>query len=605
MTQPTPLHKKVPPLFRNFFPFLEPCRRTAMAVLLLALLSPLLGIAMLWLLAKLVDGVFIGQQLQWLPWFVVACLAVTCAQFAANAASRRFGADVHECVTQNVRVALYMHLMSITPKSHDTSGTNSTSDMLERLSSDAGRVSSLVFRGPVSCLADLFRAFCFGVFLFVLNWKLACLALLVVPPLVKAVLCLSAQMRASAAMGRQHSSRWMSLAQERLGASDLVHAFHTYPAEIAHFSRRCNRARITERETVEEEVRLSLASNVLTSLGVLGVIILGAHEVQSGLMSVGGVLAFLAAAGGLYEAVRRLSLSAGCFERAAASAERIAGLLRTPSPITDTPWHDSLPEFDRGRIDFQNVSFRYADGSCGLDRLTLSVAPGESVALVGASGSGKSTLLRLLLRLHDPQEGTVSVNDIDIRSVSLACLRASMSTVLPDPHILSGTVADNLRYGAPDASEAALLAAAHAAGVDSFVRCMPRGYASPLVGFGEGLTDGQRQRLSLARALLRDAPILLMDESTAALDRETEELVRHILQTVAGQRTVLVVSQRLATICSVDRILVMSQGRLVESGSPAELLQRGTHCHRLFASQLAGKVVPLRRNPGVRVAQSG
>ena len=276
------------------------------------------------------------------------------------------------------------------------------------------------------------------------------------------------------------------------------------------------------------------------------------------------------------------------------SAERIAALLRTPSQINDAESPAPLSEFDSGRIDFQNVSFSYADGTRVLDKVSLSIAPGESVALVGASGSGKSTLLRLLLRLYDPQEGTITINDIDIRGIRLAALRASMGAVLQEAHILSGTVAQNIRYGAPDATRAQLLAAAQTACIDSFVQRMPLQYESPLAAHGEGLSGGQRQRLSLARALLRDAPILLMDEATAALDGETEELIRRAIDALAGQRTVLVVSHRLATISSVDRILVLSQGRIVESGSPAELLRSGTRCHRLFASQLADKIVPPR-----------
>jgi ABC-type multidrug transport system fused ATPase/permease subunit len=332
------------------------------------------------------------------------------------------------------------------------------------------------------------------------------------------------------------------------------------------------------------------------------VIAMAAYEVHAGLMTVGSVFAFLGAIGSLYDPVRSLSQSAGRFQRAAVSAERIATLLRTPSQISDTPWPAPLPEFDSGCIDFQNVSFSYPGGTRVLDRVSLSIAPGESVALVGASGSGKSTLLRLLLRLYDPQEGTIAINDIDIRSISLAALRASMGAVLQEAHVLSGTVADNIRYGAIDATEAQLLAAAQTACVDSFVQAMPLQYESSLAAQGEGLSGGQRQRLSLARALLRDAPILLMDEATAALDGETEELIRHAIDAMAGQRTVVVVSHRLATISSVDRILVLSQGRIVESGSPAELLRRGTRCHRLFASQLADNVVPFRPEAAWRAA---
>jgi ATP-binding cassette, subfamily B, bacterial len=599
MPQPTLLNEKLLPLFRQFFPYLRPGLRAALAVLLLSLLSPLLGTAFLWLFSKLVDEVFIGQQLQWLPWFAAAYLAVALTKFAVDVASQRLDASVHERFTQRVRVALYRHLISASPGSL---GTTSTGDLLGRLSSDADRISTLVFRGPVSFLANVFRALCYGIFLFVLSWKLACLALLVVPPLVFAVLRLSARMRASAKLGRRQTSLWMSLAEERLAAGELVHAFHTHGAEVARFNAHCDRARHTELQTVGLEVRLSLAIEVITFLGGLGVIALAAHEVHAGLMTVGSVFAFLGAIGSLYDPVRSLSQSAGRFQRAAVSAERIATLLRTPSQISDTQWPAPLPEFDRGRIDFQNVSFSYADGTRVLDKVSLSIAPGESVALVGASGSGKSTLLRLLLRLYDPQEGTIAINDIDIRSIGLADLRASMGAVLQDAHILSGTVADNIRYGAPDATEADLLAAAQTACVDSFVQPMPLQYESTLAAHGEGLSGGQRQRLSLARALLRDAPILLMDEATAALDGETEELIRRAIDALAGQRTVVVVSHRLATISSVDRILVLSQGRIVESGSPAELLRRGTRCHRLFASQLADKVVPFRSEATWRAA---
>lgn len=591
MQQPTPLNEKLLPLWREFFPYLRLGMRAALAVLLLSLLSPLLGTAFLWLFSKLVDQVFIGQQLHWLPWFAAAYLTVAGIKFAVDFFDQRLDASVHERFTQRVRVSLYQHLIGVSPGSLGTAGTG---DLLGRLSSDVDRVSTLVFRGPVSVAANLFRALCYGVFLFFLSWKLAVLALLVVPLLVFVVLHLSTAMRASAKLGRQQTSRWMSLAEERLGAVELVHAFHTQGAEVARFSAHCDQARRTELKTVGLEVRLSLAIEVITFSGGLGVIALAAHEVHAGLMTVGGVLAFLGAIGSLYDPVRSLSQSAGRFQRAAVSAERIAALLRTPSQVSDAPMPAALPEFDCGRIDFRNVSFSYADGTRVLDKVSLSIAPGESVALVGASGSGKSTLLRLLLRMHDPQHGTIAVNDTDIRGISLASLRACMGVVMQEPHILSGTVAENIRYGAPDATRAQMLEAARTACVDGFVQAMPERYGSPLAAHGEGLSQGQRQRLSLARALLRDAPILLLDEVTAALDGETEELIHHAIGALAGQRTILVVSHRLATIASVDRILVLAQGRIVESGSPAELLQSGTRCHRLFASQLADKVVPLK-----------
>ena len=297
------------------------------------MLSPLLGTDFLWLFSKLVDEVFIWQHLHWLPWFAAAYLAVAGIKFAVDFADQRLDANVHERFTQDVRIALYRHLISVSPGSLGATGTG---DLLGRLSSDADRVSYLVFfRGPVSFLANVFRALCYGIFLFVLNWKLACLALLVVPPLVFVVLRLSARMRASAKLGRRQTSLWMSLwmslAEERLGAGELVHAFHTHGAEVAQFSAHCDQARRTEIKTVGLEVRLSLAIEVITFLGVLAAIALSAHEVQAGLMTVGSVFAFLGAIGSLYDPVRSLSQSAGRFQRAAVSAEPIVACFARPA----------------------------------------------------------------------------------------------------------------------------------------------------------------------------------------------------------------------------------------------------------------------------------
>ena len=591
MKQYLPLTEKLLPLFKQFFPFLRPSLRVALTVLLLSMLSPLVGTAFLWLFSKLVDQVFIAQQLQWLPWFAAAYLGVAGSKFAIDFFDQRLDASVHERFTQTVRVALYRHLISVSPGSL---GASSTGDLLGRLSSDVDRISTLAFRGPTAFIANVFRALCYTIFLFFLSWKLAFLALVVVPPLVFVVLRLSKSMRASAQLGRQQTSMWMSLAEERLGAGELIHAYHTQAAEVTEFTTHCDQARGTELKTVGIEVNLSLAIEVITFMGGLGVIALAAYEVSAGLMTVGSVFAFLGAIGSLYDPIRSLSQSAGRFQRAAVSAQRVGTLLNTHSRVQEPLQPSPLQNLDTGSIEFLNVSFSYADGTRVLHGVSFTVSAGQSVALVGASGSGKSTLIRLLLRMYEPDQGVIALNDTNIRTVSLESLRQTMAVVLQDAHILSGTLAANMRYGAPQASALQLATAAQTACVDSFVKPLPLGYETLLGAHGEGLSGGQRQRLSLARALLREAPILLMDEATASLDGETEELIRDAIDALAGKQTVLVVSHRLATIRSVDRILVLDKGRIVESGSPAQLLKRGTRCHQLFASQLAQNVVPLK-----------
>ncbi len=591
MRQPTSFPEKLLPLFKEFFPFLGPSLPVALVVLLLSLLSPLIGTAFLWLFSRLVDQIFIAQQLQWLPWFAAAYLAVAGAKFAVVFFDYRLDATVHERFTQGVRVAFYRHLISVSPGSL---GITSTGDLLGRLSTDVDRISTLVFRGPVGFVANVSRALCYGIFLFVLSWKLACLALLVIPPLVFVVLRLSKRMRASVQSGRIQTSLWMSLAEERLDAGELIHAYHTHSAETRQFAAHCDGARITELKTVGLEVNLSLAIEIITFMGGLGVIALAAYEVSAGLMTVGSVFAFLGAIGSLYDPIRSLSQSAGRFQRAAVSAERVGTLLRTNSRVQEPLQPSPLQEIDAGSIEFRNVSFGYAEGTHVLNDVSFMVGAGESVALVGASGSGKSTLIRLLLRKYEPDQGQIAVNDTDIRTVSLESLRRNIAVVLQDSYVLSGTIASNIRYGAPQATLHQLKAAAKTAYVDDFVQSLPLAYEARLGAHGEGLSGGQRQRLSLARALLRNASILLMDEATASLDGETEGLIRDAITTLAGKQTVLIVSHRLATIRSVDRILVLEQGRIIESGSPAELLKRGTRCHQLFANQLAENVVPIK-----------
>jgi ATP-binding cassette, subfamily B, bacterial len=572
-------------LITALWPYLRPRQRMAAIVLALSLLAPVAASGFLWLFARLVDEVFVAQNLALLPGFLLAYLALGCLRFAIDWLDRRLDAQVHEACAQDLRVSLYRHVLQLSPGSLGNIGPG---DVLERLGSDADRAITLIFRGPVGLLGKIARVLCYGTMLLVMSGKLTLMALAVAPFLVWVVARRSARLRSAATQAREHSAAWKSMAQERLLASELVQAFYSHDAEAKALAASADRARAAEVQTVRHEAALSVWVEAVTLLGALAVIAMAAREVAAGLLSVGGVLAFLGAIGSLYDPIRGISQSAGRFQRAGVSARRVLALLHTPSQVHDRgPAASAAPLRARGAIALEQVSFAYPAGDAVLHNISLRIEPGECVAIVGASGSGKSSLLRLLLRLYEPSSGRITLDGLGLPDWPLAQLRAQMSVVLQEPHVLSASVAQTIAYGAPTASPQAIQSAARLAGADDFVQALPMGYHEPIGLRGERLSGGQRQRLALARALLRPAPVLLLDEATSAMDGTTETQVQQALSTLRGQRTLVVVGHRLATVRGADRMVVLEQGQIVEMGSPEQLLRVGTRCHALFASQLA------------------
>ena len=260
-------------------------------------------------------------------------------------------------------------------------------------------------------------------------------------------------------------------------------------------------------------------------------------------------------------------------------------LLDTPSLVVERPTAKPLTNV-RGALRFSNVHFAYPGGPEVLHGVSFQVDPGETVALVGPNGCGKSTLIHLALRLYDPSKGSVLIDGMDLRDVTLESLRRAITVVFQDPNIFRGTIAENIRYGRPEASDEAFKAMAQAAHVHNFANALSSGYATPVGPRGSWLSGGQRQRLALARAFLRDAPILLLDEATASVDSEAEQLIQEALERFAGERTMLFVSHRLSSVRRADRIVVLDDGKIIEMGSPEVLQRTKSRFRDLFAAQL-------------------
>jgi ABC-type multidrug transport system fused ATPase/permease subunit len=576
------LAASVPALVRRFSPYLRPVRgRVALAAAIL-LSGPLTGAALLWLIKLLVDDVLIAGRLELLPLFGGIYVLAAAAKVALDYVGTRLDASVSERIVRDIRVDLYRHVVSLSPGSLQDRGTG---DRLAHLSGDVERTQSLIYTAPLSLCADIATAAFFGAFLLFLDWQLTLVALLVVPFLAVASFRYAPRLRRAARITRGLTSRWFDLAEERLGAAPLIHAFGSEERETARFAARCDAARRAELRTVTIQAWLTLLIEAATALGGVIVLAVGAYAIKQGALTVGTLVAFLGAVGSLYSPVRGLARAAGRFQRAAAGAQRVADLLDTPSLVRERRPAKRLAGI-RGAVEFRSLCFSYPQGDPVLRDVSCRIEPGEMVAIAGASGSGKSTLAKLLLRFYDPTAGAVLIDGTDIRGVTLDSLRRAVSVVFQDPLIVQGSIADNLRYGQPQASDASLLAAAQAAHVHPFVSALGAGYRAAAGTRGGRLSGGQRQRLALARSLLRDSPILVLDEATAAVDSETEELVHGAIEDLAGDRTIVIVGHRLSSLRRADRVLVLDHGRIVEAGRPESLLRAGTRYHDLFAPQL-------------------
>ncbi|HPG89385.1 MAG TPA: ATP-binding cassette domain-containing protein, partial [Hyphomicrobium sp.] len=376
-------------------------------------------------------------------------------------------------------------------------------------------------------------------------------------------------------------------AAENLSAHRTMQAYVNEGAVSDRFARAVETSFDAARQRMKARALLTGVAVFLSVASVVGVLWFGAAAVISGEITSGRlgqfVLYALFAAGALGE----LSEVWGELTQAAGATERLTELLATEPDIRSPDQPVALPEPSLGTIAFENVTFAYPNRpkASALQSVNFRVARGETVALVGASGAGKSTVLSLLLRFYDPQAGVIRVDGVDVRAADLDALRHRMALVPQDVALFADTVSENISYGTPDATDADVRRAAIAAQADEFIRALPEGYATRLGERGVTLSGGQRQRIAIARAVLKNAPILLLDEATSALDAESEVAVQHALEGLMANRTTLVIAHRLATVQQADRNLVVDKGRIIESGTHAELVRKGGVYARLAELQ--------------------
>jgi ATP-binding cassette subfamily B protein len=517
------------------------------------------------------------------PWFWL--LGGVAVALALSSAFRYFFVTkLGERIVADLRKSAYAHILTLDPGFFIKTRTG---EVLSRLTTDIQIVENLISTSISVALRNLLTLIGALVLLVVVSPRLTGLVVMTFPLVILPIFVFGRRVRKLTTSTQDQFAAAVGHAGETLDALETVQAFGREEAGAQRFG-------AAVEASFQTSLRRMTARAVMTALvislvfgGVVFIFWLGVHAGLRGEMTWGALFQFAFLSVMAAGSVGALGETWGDVQKAAGAMERVSDLLAARPSIAPPASPRPLPVPARGEIEFSDVSFAYPGrpDALALDGLSLRVAPGERVALVGPSGSGKSTVFRLLLRFYDPQAGSIHVDGVDIREADPAEVRARMALVAQDSPLFSGSAADNIRFGRLAADDDAIRAAARAAQAEGFLDALPQGFDTALGERARSLSGGQRQRLAIARALIRETPILLLDEATSALDAENEQLVQRALEEAMVGHTTLVIAHRLATVLKADRIVVMEAGRVVEQGTHAELAARGGLYARLAALQ--------------------
>jgi ATP-binding cassette subfamily B protein len=512
-------------------------------------------------------------------------LVLNALLLAAFTAGRFFFVSrLGERVVADIRQALFGHVLTL---DHGYYHRVRSGEVMSRLTTDLAVVETLVGASVSVAMRNLLILVgALGVLLYV-SVTLTGLVILLLTLVMAPLFLFGRRVRKLTITAQDRFAEAVGYAGESLDALDTVQAFNRERTVSRRFNAAVDTAFRASQDRVKARSIMTALVIALTFVGIVGVLWLGSRAVVDGRMSGGALAQFLFLSVIAAGSVGSLSESWGEVQKASGAMQRIAELLAVEPEIAPPPNPCALPEPPRGEVELDRVSFRYPgrEDQPALHDFSLRVRPGETVALVGPSGGGKSTVFRLILRFYDPQSGTVRLDGVDLREADPQAVRERLALVAQDAGLLSGSGADNIRFGREDATDEQIRDAARHAEALQFLEKVPGGLDGSLGDRAKSLSGGQRQRLAIARAFVRDAPVLLLDEATSALDAESERLVQHAIDEAMTGRTTLVIAHRLATVLRADRIVVIEGGRVVDEGTHDELVARGGLYARLAELQ--------------------
>jgi len=484
----------------------------------------------------------------------------------------------------DLRCELYYRILRMSASFFDR---NKSGTIVARLISDIELAQNLVGSALTNVWMDAISLTVILYFLVRIDVTTTLVALSTFPLYLYSFKKLQGEIKASSRQVQQEIANMAGNIQEKIVGSRVIHVFTQEKKEEKNFLKESEQLFSKEMRRVFFQSVNMTVTGTLTQLAPLIVALFGGYRVIHGTMSIGELVAIGMYLPALYTPLQRFSELNVVFANAMAALERIFEIIDAKPEITDRPNAIQLNEI-KGRVEFDHVYFSYSkqdEGTLVLSDLNFTVEPGQKIALVGPSGSGKSTLVSLIPRFYDVDAGAVRIDGYDVRDIKLRSLRRHIGMVLQDPILFSGTIKENILYGAPDATDQQLIAACKAANAYEFIKSMPHGFDSEIGEGGAFLSGGQKQRLTIARAFLKNPKILILDEATSSLDSESERLIQEALERLIAGRTTFIIAHRLSTIVGADRILVLNEGRIVESGTHHELLQLGGIYRHLYEQQ--------------------
>jgi subfamily B ATP-binding cassette protein MsbA len=550
-----------------------------------------------WLVKPVLDGIFINKDLRLLQVLPIAIIAVSFFKGLSNYGQAYLMSYAGNRVINNIRDGLYRHLVQM-PVGFYT--RHSTGQLISRVLNDVGTMQSAVSSLVKNIFQQILTLIALTVVVFYQDWKMAIIAVLILPLAYYPIMRFGRRLRKISRTNREKVADISSNLQETFSGIRTIKAFVMEKFETERFEEKGRQYLKNTMKSVRVSEGISPLMELAGSLGVAMIIWYGGFRVIQGQMTAGAFTSFMTACWLMYAPLRNLGAASNTLQQTLAAAERVFEILDAQTELTDEGVKEDLSVVCR-EIEFKNVSFRYEEAPTEtLSNINLKVKTGEVIAIVGSSGSGKTSLANLLPRFYHPTSGEILMDGKNIRQVRLDSLRRQIGIVSQETFLFDDTVRNNIAYGLENPDPAKITEAAKAAYAHSFITKMPQGYDTQIGERGVKLSGGERQRLAIARALLKNPPILVLDEATSSLDTESEYMVQQALANLMKGRTTFVIAHRLSTVQNANRIIVIDQGRIVETGRHEELLKTNGVYHRLYQMQFKDEEEPAHADPGGR-----